>query len=255
MGELQSLGRLASQFWFVPVIQVLFVVHAIKTGRSWYWIWIIFGFPLLGAAIYFFVEFLPSYPHITVSFALNRLVPGWELKNLKTAQEETNTVQNSKALGDYNLNHGEPEKALELFRECVKGVFKDDADNNIQLCSALVELGQFQEARTILGGLRKRKTGYETAKRDVLYGRALEGLGSSQEAIAVLEEVMNRFGSEVEGCCRLARLYAQAGGKDKARTLYMDLLKRARHFSPHYRSAMATWIKAAKTELKALSTP
>lgn len=244
---------LASVGWVIPLIQIIMAVHALKTGRNWYWLWIIICFPFLGAAVYFFVEFLPSYPHITFDSVLNVLVPGRELENLENAVADTDTVQNRRALGDYYLSHGQAGKALENFRECVKGVFKDDGEMNIRLCSALVETGQFQEAQTILEGLRKKKTAYETSQRDVLYGRVLEGLGRKAEAIQVYEDVLSRFGSEVEGCCHLARLYAQEGQKDKARTLYTELLKRAKRFSPHYRQAMRLWIKTAKTGLKELT--
>jgi hypothetical protein len=118
-----------------------------------------------------------------------------------------------------------------------------------------VESGQFQEAQGILEGLRKRKTAYETSQRDVLFGRVLEGLGRKADAIQVYEDILSRFGSEVEGCCRLARLYAQEGQKDKARNLYEELLKRAKRFSPYYRNAMRIWIKTAKVGLKELTAP
>jgi hypothetical protein len=244
---------LASVGWVIPLIQIIFVVHALKTGRNWYWMWIIICFPFLGAAVYFFVEFLPSYPRFTFDTVLNVLVPGRERQNLENAVADTATVQNRRALGDYYLSHGQAQKALEQFRECVKGVFKEDGEMNLRLCSALVETGQFQEAQAILEGLRKKKTAYETSQRDVLYGRVLEGLGRKAEAIQVYEDVLGRFGSEVEGCCHLARLYAQEGQEEKARRLYEDLLKRAKRFSPHYRNAMRVWIKAAKAGLRELT--
>ncbi len=244
---------LTSFGWIIPLVQIIFAVHALKTGRNWYWLWIIICFPLLGAVIYFFVEFLPSYPHLTFDSALNFIVPGRELQNLETAVEDTDTVQNRRALGDYYLSHGQAGKALENFRECVKGVFKDDGEMNLRLCSALVEMGQFQEAQGILEGLRQRKTAYETSQRDVLFGKVLEGLNRKADAIRVYEDVLSRFGSEVEGCCHLARLYAQEGQKDKARHLYGELLKRAKRFSPYYRNAMRVWIKTAQAGLKELT--
>jgi hypothetical protein len=247
------LQLLTSVGWVIPVFQIIMAVHVLRTGRSWYWIWIIFFFPFLGAAVYFFVEFLPGFQTISLDSVLNSLIPGIELKNLQHVLAETDTVQNRKALGDYYLAHGEAGMALELFRECVKGVFKDDGEMNVRLCSALVELGQYQEAAGILEGLRTRKVAYETSRRDVLYGRALEGLGKKEEAIRAFEDILSRFGSEVEGCYRLAKLYAQEGQKDKARALYEDILKKAKRFAPHYRHVMRVWIKSAKVDLKELS--
>ncbi len=244
---------LVSVGWIIPLLQIIMAVHVLRTGRSWYWLWIIFIFPFLGAAAYFFMEFLPGFQKFSLDSVLNSLVPGMELRHLENTLAETDTVQNRKALGDYWLAQGQAGKALELFRECVKGVFKDDGEMNVRLCSALVELGKYQEAKGILEGLRQKKVAYETSQRDVLYGRALEGLGKKADAIRVFEDLQSRFGSEVEGCYRLAKLYAQEGQKDKARALYGDILKKAKRFAPHYRHAMRIWTSSAKTDLKELS--
>ena len=54
-------------FWAYPILSFMlmavnlyFIVHAIKTGRPYYWIWIIFVMPVLGAAAYFLVEMRPN---------------------------------------------------------------------------------------------------------------------------------------------------------------------------------------------------
>lgn len=58
---------LFSVLWAYPAISLLlmvvnlyFIVHAVKTGRPYYWIWIIFAMPVLGAAAYFIVEMRPT---------------------------------------------------------------------------------------------------------------------------------------------------------------------------------------------------
>lgn len=246
-------------YYLVPLLQIMAVIHVIKTGRNWYWFWIIFFFPLLGVIIYFFVEIVPGFQQGGFQGAtensLNALLPGRRLKHLQAALEESDTVQNRKALAEYYLSNGEASKAVELYRSCLTGVFKDDPHVNLGLGCALVEAGEPAEAEKILGALRKRNAAYETSKRDLFYARALESQGKKDEALQAYGEILQKYSSEVEGACRLALLYEQNGQKDKALPLYEDLVKKSKRFSAHYRREQIAWIKKAKERLKELKTP
>ena len=42
------------------IIQGCFIYHVFKTGRPYWWAFIIFSFPILGCVIYYFVEVFPT---------------------------------------------------------------------------------------------------------------------------------------------------------------------------------------------------
>ena len=42
------------------VLNVLFIVHVMRTGRERFWIWIILGFPVVGALAYLLAEVVPE---------------------------------------------------------------------------------------------------------------------------------------------------------------------------------------------------
>ena len=44
----------------VVLIQFCFAYHALKTGRPYWWIFIIMAFPVMGCVIYYFVEVFPG---------------------------------------------------------------------------------------------------------------------------------------------------------------------------------------------------
>jgi hypothetical protein len=44
----------------VLLIQFCFAYHALKTGRPYWWVFIIMGFPVMGCVIYYFVEVFPG---------------------------------------------------------------------------------------------------------------------------------------------------------------------------------------------------
>ncbi|HNB28949.1 MAG TPA: hypothetical protein PLR41_18410, partial [Alphaproteobacteria bacterium] len=44
----------------ILLLQISVIIHAMKTGRPYYWIFIIMAFPVIGCLIYFVVELLPG---------------------------------------------------------------------------------------------------------------------------------------------------------------------------------------------------
>lgn len=42
------------------IIALCFANHALRTGRQRYWLLLLFSFPLLGSAVYFFAEYSPE---------------------------------------------------------------------------------------------------------------------------------------------------------------------------------------------------
>jgi hypothetical protein len=46
--------------WWLVALQLLAIVHLIRRGGSFYWIWLIFAAGSLGVLIYFFVEVVPD---------------------------------------------------------------------------------------------------------------------------------------------------------------------------------------------------
>lgn len=244
-------------YYVIPLFQIIAAVHVLRTGRSWYWLWIIFVFPVVGVAVYFFAEMAPSFQsggfQGVLESLLNAILPGRQLKRLQEAVEDADTVQNRKALAEYYLSQGETTQAVELYRSCLTGVFKDDPHVNLGYACCLVEAGKTEEALKILAGLRQRNAVYETSRRDLYYARALEAQGRDQEALQAYGELLQKYGSEVEGACRLGLLYEKAGQKEKALPLYKDLVKKSQRFSAHYRKEQIAWIRMARKRFKELA--
>ena len=81
------------------LVALFFAVHALKTGRQMYWLIILFSFPLLGSAVYFFAEYMPAsklnrgVKQVT-NIAVSLLDPTRELRDSRQAFDLTPTVQN-----------------------------------------------------------------------------------------------------------------------------------------------------------------
>jgi len=42
-------------------IQILLIIHVLKTGRDRYWIWLLLFLPLIGGIAYLVVEIIPEF--------------------------------------------------------------------------------------------------------------------------------------------------------------------------------------------------
>ncbi|MBA4387631.1 MAG: hypothetical protein C0404_06595 [Verrucomicrobia bacterium] len=237
-------------------VMIATAIHVIKTGRPWFWIWIILVLPGIGSLVYLFAEMLPDFrerhPEGMLDGIRNLLVPGWELKKLKEDLEDSDTVRNRVAVGDYYMRHRQPLKAMEIYNACLEGAFAGDAEITLRLCTAMFEAGQYEEARKRLEELKSAHPKANPASRDLLLGKSLEKLGQDSQAMEVYEVCVNRFGDGEECRCRYAALLEKAGEKERARAMYGDIVRRAKKFFPQYRRSQREWINLARKSMKRL---
>jgi hypothetical protein len=251
----ESYRRFFWLYWLVPLIQVVALIHAVRTGRGREWAWIILVLPGVGAAAYLFAEVMPglraSADGRLWDGLLNALMPRRELAILYERVRVSDTTANRKALAAGYLRHGNHREAVETYRSCLQGPLKDDAETTLELCRALFLAGQAGESRDLLDALKKSHPRYEPARRDLLYARALEALGRTAEALPLYAAAAGnpRFEGE-EARCRYAALLESTGQPDAARAIYGEVLERSKGFARHFRQSQRPWIAWARQGLK-----
>ena len=87
-------------------LNVICIVHVIRTNRPYYWYFIIMGLPTIGAAIYFFSEMLPDMQHSRAARqAAQDIVkvvdPDREIREATAALRLTDTAENRKRLAEF----------------------------------------------------------------------------------------------------------------------------------------------------------
>jgi len=235
---------------------VVCAVHAVKTGRAHYWLWIILFFSIPGCLIYFFVEMLPDLRRNPaakrIGLDLVTVVdPGRNLRRLQDQLEIANTVSNRQALARYYVQAGQHDEAVELYQGCLQGVFKDDPPLTLELSYALFLKGSYDEAKEHLDRLAGTELGTLAPERDLLYARTLEQLGDVEASLVAYETIVRKSTGE-ETSCRYANLLEKAGQSDKAREIYIEIVKRAKRSPGYYRRAQKLWINAARQALDRL---
>jgi hypothetical protein len=112
-------------------IAIYFAIHAMRTGRPWYWLMILLSFPLIGSAIYFFVEYLPDMRYSRggrrVLNAVNQAIdPNRELRAAEADFERAPTVQHRATLASVLTKLGRYDEAIAHYREAASGAYAND---------------------------------------------------------------------------------------------------------------------------------
>ena len=113
------------------IIQIYFAVHAVKTGRSSLWLWIIVLFPMIGWMIYFFAEYLPDLQRkLKVrkrrSKVKAKVTPINRLRYLQDQVTLSPSLANKKLLAAEYVNLGLFDRAIALYETCMEGPYEND---------------------------------------------------------------------------------------------------------------------------------
>ena len=240
----------------IPVValQVICAVHAVKTGRAYWWLWIIIFLPGVGCLVYFITEILPDLQRSSAvrqvgGDLVTIVAPGRTVRKLEEELEIADTVSNRRALARGYLKAGRHGEAVELYRSCLKGIFSDDVGLALELAYALFLSGDYEEAKQKLEELAEANLGIHADERHLLYARTLEQLGQVDAALEQYEAIVRRSSGE-ETRCRYALLLESAGQTEKARELFHEIVKRARRSPRYYRRAQKAWIQVARQHLQ-----
>lgn len=241
------------------VLQIAFAVHAVRTGRPMYWVFILLIGSYIGVAVYFFAEFLPE---MQSSRATRRVVRGFQdkvdperMKRVAARQLDiADTLDNRRRLAEHSLLSGDYQQAAELYQSCLKGLYKTDPHLMLGLAKAQFALGHARQTRDTLDALIAANPNYRSNDGHLLYARAVEADGDLDAALHEYEALVQGYPGE-EGRVRYGLLLKQTGEHPKATAVFKEVVKRADVSPRYYQQEQREWIDLAKRELKELGQP
>jgi hypothetical protein len=145
MGAIESMLACESEgspmvFLFLPyILQILLILHAVRNGKNFTWIWLLIMVPIVGGVVYLIVEVLPDLRR-------GRLVDGeqvalWINRNarLKRLEEDvklSDTVANNIHLAEEHARLGNHGEAAKIYQSQLKGMYANDASLLLKLARA-----------------------------------------------------------------------------------------------------------------------
>ena len=236
------------------LLQVLLVLHVVKTGRNTTWIWIIVMLPPAGAIAYLVVEVLPDLTHSrtgrrTTKKVLEVLNPDRDINRAAADYSVTETIDNTMKLASECINKEMYAEARELYKKCLVGVHEHDPDIMHGLAQSEYGLQNYSETKQLLDELIKLNPAYKNQEAHLLYAKNLEQLGEHKQALEEYE-ILDSYYLGPEPTYRLGMLLKKQGQEQKAMELFRKIIHKSDISGGHYRSLHKTWIKLARSEYR-----
>lgn len=221
------------------LIAIALAVHVVRTGREYYWLWIILVFQPLGGIVYLAAIVLPELVGGRTARTLGKatrqtLDPGRDWRQAKAAWDDAPTVANAIRLAQACAAQGRFDEAEALYREAAQGIHAEDPTLLVGRASALVELGRPAEALTVLEPLGR------TAPTVLTLGRAYEALDRLSEADSAYQWAVERLPG-LEAISRYAAFLARTGKRAEAQDLLKEIDRRITRADPAFRKEGRAW--------------
>lgn len=235
------------------IVQLGFAIHAMKTGRHFYWIVIVMTIPVLGPAAYFLIELLPELRNSrtgrkAVTQIARTIDPERAYRERFEALQISDTVENRRRLAEECIALGRYGEAVVLFERSLEGPHLNDVALLFGLARARFGLEDWQHVIDTLDRLREHNPDFQSQDAHMLYARALENLGRMDEARREMEALAAYYAGP-EAKARHALMLQKAGEPARARALFEEIERlygrRRMQMAPEDRQ----WLDVARANL------
>jgi hypothetical protein len=235
------------------ILQVIFGIHAIKTGRSFAWVLILILFSVVGVGAYIILELLPEWYASPKGNKFKKAVgkkidPEKNLKAALTACQQLDSAQNRINLAEQYMLLKRYAEARDVYQRTMTGVYAEDPQIILGLAKAEFGVNNAEKTITLLETIKALHPKLNNPEANLLYARALENAGRITDAIAAYERLSDNYPTP-EPACRLAQLYKTQGNMALAMELFQAVVKRSMTAGELFNEVNQDWVRLAKQEL------
>ena len=233
-------------------MQIFCVVHVLRTGRDYRWIFLIVLIPMIGVGAYLLVEVLPGLRHHRqlhrAKHGLIRAIdPQREVRQMRLQLEVANTLENRAALADACVNAGQFQEAVELYQSCLK-IEEHNPELMHKLAQAYFGMQHYAQAKQTLEELIRQNPNFKSHEGHLLFARTLEALGDKTGALQEYKVLTESYPGE-EARVRYGLLLKAQGESEHAARMFNEVVRRAGRSPKFYRRAQKSWIDIAKQNM------
>jgi hypothetical protein len=232
------------------VVQVLLIIHVIKTGRTQIWIWVLALLSFPGAIAYIAAEIVPELfrsrtARRSARGLRNALDPGRDLRRYESEARLGANVASRQRYAEELVRNQRYDEAIGQYRDALSGLYEHDPNLMLGLAQAQFSKGDAASARATLDELIGRNPDFRSPAGHLLYARALEAEGNVAKALQEYAVLAPAYPG-AEASVRFAQLLQAQGRQAEAQKVARELLEQARVAPKHYRRAQRPWLDAAQ---------
>jgi hypothetical protein len=185
---------------FLPyVLQLLCVIHIIKTHQNTYWIWIVVFVPYIGGIAYLIIELIPNIlnadklDNVKDSFT-DLIKPDQKFELIKQKAMYSSTFKNMLDYADALVSRNEPTEALGIYNELNVGAFLNDPELMYRIANALYINEEYEKSLACIESLINANQFLQKKEREnILYLRIIEKLRDDDYVKAEYKRVLQKI--------------------------------------------------------------
>ncbi|MBI4725362.1 MAG: tetratricopeptide repeat protein [Rhodomicrobium sp.] len=236
------------------VIAVGLAIHAMKTGRSQWWLFILLLVPLIGSLAYVAIELIPAMFQTRSAQKVRSNIgtmidPDKEWRERVKQAELVDSADAKRALAEECERRGLWDDAIRLYKAAATGIFADDPAILLGLARAQLGSGDAAASLDTLHRLEEVQPNLRNQEAHLLHARALEALGRTDEALEEYEAV-SRYYAGFEARSRYGLLLLKQGRVNHAREVFQEVVRASSVRPVVITPADKEWIKVAKANLR-----
>ena len=232
------------------VVQVLLIVHCIKTGRNTIWIWVLALLSYAGIIAYVAAELIPdllgSRGAKRASRGMKKILdPNADLRRYENAARVGGNVASLQQYAAELTRQGRYDEAIQQYRKALTGLYEHDPNIMLGIAQAQFAKGDASGTRQTLDELIRLNPDFRSPEGHLLYARALEGEGNAAKALDEYKVLATSYPGAEAGA-RYAQLLKSQGRAEDARKIAQEILDASRIAPEHYRRAQREWLDIAE---------
>ena len=237
-------------YYIVAALQIVCILHALKTNRR-DWLFLLIFLPGIGAIIYIIREILPGIRGSGINSGnIKSLFPGNRIKelerNLKIADTDTNKLR----LAEEYAHQQDFQKAMELTGSCLKGIHANNDGMMLDMGRYAYGAGKYAESLAWMEkALREKRNKFDKPEDDLLYAKAIYRSGDTVRAEAAFQQII-RVHHSMEARYHYGLLLKDAGRNEEAGTQFRTVIEERNLHPNHVRRLNAKWVSASRQALK-----
>ena len=249
-GHLAWQATLMSLVWpLILAAQIACIIHVVRSGRPYWWIWLILMVPLIGIAVYLYLEVRPSLGRHWLQALLWKLKSSQQrIAELESRLAESTTVRNRLTLAEELHAAGQYDRECLVLEEGLRGAFRDDPTLLMRLSEAHLRAGRIAEAARLMHTITPEKSP-DSQMQFALLNAQISSLEGSAEAENRFQQVLAKKHSEAPRYYYAEHLL-RTGRQAEAAAILRDILLQYRRGTVVWRYQERRWYQAAKQLLK-----
>lgn len=212
-------------YYLIIAFKLFCLYHVYKNRKPYYWFYVIFFLPIIGAVFYFITQVLTSRGVDKIQGELTTIInPTKKIKDLEKRIQFSDTYTNRINLADAYFDLEDFNKAVINYNKTLEDELQDASHTRKQLISCYFKLKDYDSLIAQVENI-KDKRDFIGSKQQFFYGIALIEKGKLEAAEKQLKEIDRPYSNYNERL-ELAKFYLENNkeleGKDLLNEIYTE---------------------------------